>query len=738
MDISSTVTDALQRCSEIGNQSRHDNSAFYKAVSQHLSPIADAVKELEHLRRMTRELLEVETIETSKLRYKVLHLPGIITKEIEAGIAKARESNESELTQLQNELQDILLELENTAKKQAELEEINALLSSREKVLSDEYQQAVDLLNQQMSEKAGKSIFLNETHNKRKEAHEAVVEYEIQIEDLAEDMVKERQQFTEEMRYLNDEISKTRRKTELQELDNTEQKKHLNQLRSVSYSVQKKLKVEKEEIVSVNGNILLLKASHARLESKLEVQGILFVDLCDKRETLGNQMVKRKDDFSRESSSFNGKISELAEETNNAEMSRQTLTGKNHQLREEYQALKEGEEKECAKKKDTARKLENSRMSVNEKMELYGRLKMELKEMELETTKLAEVYRINTAQLARHVDEFTETLEIEKQKRIANQIKKDHVVQELELWKLSGETFMNEMKQRIENGQKRQLSLSEESNVLHTEIEHFKKLIATLKEDNTRTSEEYLNMEQSLTKEIEQLEKEVKNVNGLLEEKSEELARKIGLLDQTEDAHKQEQQKYEDLKMQAGVLKRKKKALETSIETIGKDIQTRTNLKENKKASLQSLRKSAFEKLQDELQHVTLIERDVYELNRKMELVVMENCRLQLCNAQFKEDIDKSVKEGRKHAQDIKQMAGELVSLLQHLKKGWEKDTFVCNDFWERDKETLDTIAELTEKLALREVKIGHLNGILQKEFYTLASLLENKTAKDTLQSMAD
>ncbi|CAH2328750.1 Hypothetical predicted protein [Pelobates cultripes] len=632
--------------------------------------------------------------------------------------------------QLQNELQDITLEIENTAKRQMDLEEMNLCLSCREKTLSDDYQQAVDLLNQQMAEKASKSIYLNETHNKRKKAQEAVVEFKTKIEDLAEDMIKERWRFAEEKINLTNEITETRRLTEAQEAQNIEQKKRLSQTKSAFYGVEQKLKMEREDLNTVKGDILLFQASHARLANKLEVQRISFAELFDKKDALENQMIKLKRDFSRDSNILNEKISQLDEEMNTAEMLHQTLTDKNQELWKEYQAIKESEEKELAKKKDTARQLETSRMGVNKNMEIYGKLKTELKEMELESTNLAEVSRISTEQLARQVDEFKETLEIEKQKRMANQIKKDQVLKELELKKLAEETFISEMKERIENGQKLQLSLLDEGNILQREIENFDEQIFILKEEGVKMNEDFSNMEQSLTKEIEMLEEEVSSMNRLLGSKTEELSAKIAVLDEVEDRHNKQQQIYEDLKKKAGLLKSQKRSIESSINTFSKDIETNLQKKESKKNSLKNLRKSMFEILQNELENIRLIEKDIYEINRKMEIVNMENCRLKLRNAQFKEDIDKSVNEGRNHASAITQMESGLASLLQHLKEGWEKDNFVCNDFLERDQCILDAIAELMKKLNIRKVKLGHLSGMLQKEYIGIASLLKSKSVK--------
>ncbi|XP_018417585.1 PREDICTED: uncharacterized protein LOC108791562 [Nanorana parkeri] len=200
------VSVVLEHFMEIEKQLKENDMKLDEDALQHLEAVVDAVKELEDIRRATRELLEAETIENSKLRYKVTHLPGMISKEIEAAVTSARESVSSEMLQLQNELRSITLELENTEKKQLDFEKQNSSLGIQGRTLWDEHEKAVDLLNQQMADKANQSMRVNQTHSKRKEAEEAVIEYQHKTEDLAEDMVIERKQFTEEKENLETQV----------------------------------------------------------------------------------------------------------------------------------------------------------------------------------------------------------------------------------------------------------------------------------------------------------------------------------------------------------------------------------------------------------------------------------------------------------------------------------------------------------------------------------------------------
>ncbi|XP_040189723.1 COP1-interactive protein 1-like isoform X1 [Rana temporaria] len=722
------VSVVLLHFMEIEKQLKEKDPTLDEEALQHLEAVVDAVKELEDSRRATRELLEAETIENSKLRYKVTHLPGIISKEIEAAVTSARECVSSEMLQLQNELRRITLELENTEKKQLDFEELNSSLGIQGRTLWNEHQKAVDLLNQHMADKAHQSIRVNQTHGKRKEAEEAVIEYQHKTEDLAEDMVTEKKLFTAETENLEAQILETQKKTEAQDAKNAEKKVYLSQRRSVLFDVEEKVISEKENVTSVRNQILLLQASHGRLTNKLDLQKKQSLDLSNKIDNLELHMLNQKEDFNRKSDSLNDTLSKLDEEMNTAEILHQSIEERHKALKLEYQTASEEEDRQHAMKKDTALQLEKSRDLLNEKQELLGKLSWELTEMDLKSEELVESMRVTTEHLAAQVDEVKEDLTNERQKRMAIQIKKDEVTKEMELWKLSEKAILKELKQRITAGQNKQMYLTSEGKRLEGEIEKWEKEIYSISEKLDNANKEYLTEEQNLKKQIKTLEEKVQVCIKHLENEQEKLAHNILIMKEAEDTYNKENTDYEDLKKHAGGLRSRQKSLEQSISTIGKDIQANLKIKEDKKKSLKTLRNSAFNKLQNDLGTIKQIDKDIYEINRKLELVIMENCRLKLKNTQYKDDINAIKNEDEKHISATKQLEGDLACLIEHLHKGWEEDNFICDDFSEREQEILDSIMELLKKINKREEKVEYLNGKLQETFAGLASLLQCKT----------
>ncbi|MEE6494051.1 hypothetical protein FKM82_017007 [Ascaphus truei] len=414
---STAVSAALEHFLEIEKQLKDGESAISGEAVLHLVAAADAVKDLEHVRRIIRELLEIETINTSKLRYKVLHLPGIITKEIEAAVLSARELNALEMTQLQTELRNRTLELERVGQKKHGLEEKNSFLCDQEKTLWNEYQQGVDSLNQQMAEKAHQSILLNEMYNKRKDALQAVIEFQCKIEDLAKDMIIERQQFLKEKEILNAKITEMEKKIKAQMVQNLEKKECLGELTSILLDVEEKINREKETVRSVKDEILLLQASHARLTNKLDIQNKTTLELSNKKDNLELYIPNLKEDFKKEADSLNERILELDEEMKTAEQLNKELEIRNKDLEQKYQAVRADEDNECAKKQHLTNKLQQATRGLDQKVEHVGKLKMEMKEMKEEMENLQESSKICAERLAVQLVDLKEKLENEQKNR---------------------------------------------------------------------------------------------------------------------------------------------------------------------------------------------------------------------------------------------------------------------------------------------------------------------------------
>ncbi|XP_039539027.1 coiled-coil domain-containing protein 175-like [Pimephales promelas] len=163
----------------------------------------------ESSRKTAREKLEVETIETSKLRHKKINLQDEIKNEISACVAAAREDNAAVLNQLQSELKSVVDDIQSMEEKQQIFEQENAVLLRERENIKGNYGEAVDQMNQQLSKKAGTKILLTEKQNEIQSLKDEIVQVEIAQRDLKENMIQKRKTFAESKHTIEKEIEET-------------------------------------------------------------------------------------------------------------------------------------------------------------------------------------------------------------------------------------------------------------------------------------------------------------------------------------------------------------------------------------------------------------------------------------------------------------------------------------------------------------------------------------------------
>ncbi|CAB1335410.1 unnamed protein product [Coregonus sp. 'balchen'] len=150
---------ALEHLGELDKQLRDEGVPFSPEASHHLKEIAAAINELETSRRVVHEQLEVETIETSKLRHQCQNIRDdrfvIVPFSWCCGCKKYKCGPEREL-------------------------------------VKGDHENVINQLNYQLSEKANKQILLNETVNEIRKGKAKITDVETAKVALEEDMIQER------------------------------------------------------------------------------------------------------------------------------------------------------------------------------------------------------------------------------------------------------------------------------------------------------------------------------------------------------------------------------------------------------------------------------------------------------------------------------------------------------------------------------------------------------------------
>ncbi|XP_063188807.1 uncharacterized protein LOC134514659 [Chroicocephalus ridibundus] len=255
--------------------------------------------------------------------------------------------------------------------------------------------------------------------------------------------------------------------------------------------------------------------------------------------------------------------------------------------------------------------------------------------------------------------------------------------------------------------------------------------VKALSEEASKKENDYRNYNEDFTKKIKCLENDIKTATEYLLKKEQELKISRITLEETRRAREEEYTKYKELRKSFLQKKdeelRVKRAIQQSIKTTGK-------LKEDKlelRNELRIKRDAAIDQLKNHTESMKLLERDIYEINRKLDIVNTENCRFKLRNAQIKEDILAMSSEAENHKSATVKMLNDLTVLHDHLLKGWSEESCIQKEFLENEQEILNEVTALTTKILQREEKIGDINGRLQNKLEELDSLIVKKSRMD-------
>uniref|UniRef100_M3XKE5 Uncharacterized protein n=1 Tax=Latimeria chalumnae TaxID=7897 RepID=M3XKE5_LATCH len=383
----------------------------------HLVETAKAVEELEQSRRNVRELLEVETIENSKLRYMLRHFQDGITWELEAFVSAAHKSNTFQLNQLQTQMRNITKEIELLERKRILLEEENTALYPEQEKIRAVYDDLVDVLNQQMLEKASQCIIVNELINKVREAQLKIKNLYNGIEDQEDDIIDERKCYAEEKEQLMKEVESMQLKTKPQKQKNLKLRKDLDILTSDLSESEGKVLDQKQMILKLERQIFYLENTEERSTKELEWQNKRNEKLVSDVIKLKDELAKLTDQFDKETAVLRNKILQLDEEIERNEVTYKELKKEAKRLKALLLERQKTEDEEFNKKQDTAHKLRKSKSLLEENLERLAKLRTEIRGMEQEILMLTETSRGTIEMCSKQLEETRKQLKKEKQER---------------------------------------------------------------------------------------------------------------------------------------------------------------------------------------------------------------------------------------------------------------------------------------------------------------------------------
>ncbi|OXB57256.1 hypothetical protein ASZ78_007516, partial [Callipepla squamata] len=255
---------------------KNEECAFSGEIVQHLEDIIAAIKKLEEMRRHTIECLEEETINNSKLLFRIQNFPGEIAAEMTALVTASRESGAAKMNQLQSALKNIAYEIELLDEKQALCERQRAVLCEEQERLQTQHKEKVDLLNERMATKINTNVLLLETDRKTRNTEREIIRAKAALEELQEKIAEK--------------MSQLEKKKEECDGKNREMKKILA-------AQEEKTSAKKRTFENLNVKLLDLQQLISLNSTAIRNEEILITKLKEESEHLENKMDLNKADM---------------------------------------------------------------------------------------------------------------------------------------------------------------------------------------------------------------------------------------------------------------------------------------------------------------------------------------------------------------------------------------------------------------------------------------------------------
>ncbi|XP_048805324.1 cingulin-like isoform X6 [Lagopus muta] len=635
------------------------------------------------------------------------------------------------MNQLQSALKNIASEIELLDEKQTLCERQNAALCEEQKRLQIQHKEKVDLLNERMATKINTNVLLLETDRKTRATEREIIRAKAELEELQEKIAEKMSQLEKEMEVCDGKSREMKKILDAQK-EKTLAKKHVFENLNIKLlDLQRLISLNSTAIHNEEILITKLKEKRECLEKQMAVKQADMVAALEKRNQIDSELLLSQSKIAQEKEDFDQELGKANKYLQSTECLNNKLKLENKAVHQKLERALE-EEKHWSRRRDEMEaKLRRLSVLLDEKREFLEKLVMKAKNLEKETEHLEDSLLIAKESNAKELASLEQKLKAENKMRVMLQWKLLYLAMQSKLFLLEEENISRRVNERIETGEKRHAELLLETKELEKELLQSENQIKALTEEAIKRKNDYRSYNEDFTNKIKYLEDVIKTASENLLKIEHKFKVSRITLEETQKEREEKYAEYEELRK--SFLKKKDEELQIR-RAIQKSTKTTGMLKEETLELQKQLcikRDAAVSQLKHQTETMKLLERDIYEINRKLDIVNTENCRFKLCNAQMKEDILAMNSEAEGHQSAIVKIGNDLAVLRGFLLERWSEDSSIQKEFLENEQEILDAVTALLRKIQHREERVGDINSRLRNSLEGMDSLLEKKSRMD-------
>ncbi|XP_048217951.1 coiled-coil domain-containing protein 175 [Perognathus longimembris pacificus] len=728
---SSVAAAALEQLFAIEESLKSDYFKCNEEARTFLKDIAVAVKKLEEMRKNTIDLLEIESMEMSRLYFLLETVPAIFNREMEECVRDARKLNIAETKEIMRRIGNVDNEIVLLKKSIHDMNDINESLHERQEELAKQHQELVLKLNRTMEEKAKVGVFINETYktiNRRKDE----VEFQKKcIEETKGIKEKQESQYLLIKEELATRFSEIKIKCDSKRKETYTRKKELDRLKTKIIEMNQTVADSTEAISDHNLEIARLQAAIKTWEEQIKNMKKACLTLEEKMNFFVKHKEKLEGTSTNEKGEYLKKIKELIPKIHKVQIENKDLREKMFTVSRQYKIFLNDEEKVFVQHRKIYEENQKQIAFIAEKENFLSQRKVDIKNMEEGLATLEDLSRASNEIYRKQIKILGDNLERESQRCVITQWKIACARRRHARWLAGVKVELKDIAQQIEEAELKRIDLLEETTQRQEEIEEFvaeiEKLTLELKEEE----ETFVLKEKKLIKGLNKYEELLVKEELIFKQKEEELMDSLPQLQVAEEEYtkksRQLRETYEVLRAQ----KHEETLLKTNIYQFSKDIEKYLKNMEKMKAELKNSRQQESKKIKSHFECLKKLEIEIQANDDKANLLIAENKRIKehLAYLQNEAEIYKKGKELL--GQNYSDLSWHILAQHARYTDLWAEFQAAVSDLVRNGEDVLQGLTTLIRKLQERDESIENMSQWLAGNLEKLRFIIKKEPPEE-------
>uniref|UniRef100_A0ACB8G7I8 Uncharacterized protein n=1 Tax=Sphaerodactylus townsendi TaxID=933632 RepID=A0ACB8G7I8_9SAUR len=287
--------------------------------------------------------------------------------------------------------------------------------------------------------------------------------------------------------------------------------------------------------------------------------------------------------------------------------------------------------------------------------------------------------------------------------------------------------FIRRTHEQTETGQRLLVDLVKQNKALEEEMEQteaYEKILHGKCDEKVALFKQF---DASVTDELKKLEDEYNTLLELLQEQEAKVSMELPLSETLQVKFKTENNSYDSQRNLYMELQAEETTLNKSIVRSTKEIARLRRMKVHLRGEINTRREAANQHLKTLSGSLKYLERDIYEVNRKLYSAEAENAQFRRAIAYLRAEISTMETEAETYRSERLEIREEVKALHIVFDRRWSEDKHLLEVYLEKEHKALRALEEHIERVRERNGRVNYVSDELQLNYEGLAFLVKSK-----------